>query len=470
MKHSAELMEFLEHFSDAMLVTDRNMVITAVTPNCFGSFGMRPEDVIGKKVTELEEEGTHFPSASPISYREKRRVTLIQTTSLGRKMLVTATPVFDDAGEITRIVSSITDVTELLEFRDSGIQDRTFIKGVDHESTRLYPLNIVANSPAMKKALQIVNSVADLDCNILITGESGTGKEVIAKHTHMQSERKGGKFVHINCSSIPETLLESELFGYDSGAFTGAKKQGKPGMFELANNGTLFLDEIGEMPLSLQVKILLAIQDRQIYRLGGTKPIGVNCRVIAATNKDLNKEIEAGRFREDLYYRLNVVRINLPPLRQRREDIAPLINLMLDTFGKKYNKYPLLPQNLIKIFQSYDWPGNVRELSNVLERLIIFSNGDVITEASVRDCIFDEGGYKPRHGDSKSPEDVSKGAAPAAGTTDEETLSLKEAMEREEKRLLKLAQAKYGSTAKVSKALDIDQATAFRKMKKYGML
>lgn len=455
MNYSDELMTFLEHFSDAMLVTDKNMVITAVTPNCFGSFGLRPEDVLGKKVTELEEEGTHFPSASPISYRERRRVTILQTTQLGRTMLVTSTPVFDDDGEITRIVSCITDVTELLEFRDSGMHGRTFIKGVDPESTRLYPLNIVSNSSAMKKALQIVSSVADLDCNILITGESGTGKEVIAKQIHMQSERRNNSFVHINCGSIPETLLESELFGYDSGAFTGARKQGKPGMFELANNGTLFLDEIGEMPLSLQVKILLAIQDRQIYRLGGTKPIGVNCRVIAATNKDLNREIEEGRFREDLYYRLNVVRINLPPLRQRRADIAPLINLMMDAFGKKYNKHPLLPGSLMKFFQNYDWPGNVRELSNVVERLIIFSDGKAISEADVSDCL---------------PSKIGCGDRCEEVMDKEELLPLKEAVEKEERRLLALAQKQYGSTAKVAKALDIDQATAFRKMRKYGML
>ncbi len=219
-----------------------------------------------------------------------------------------------------------------------------------------------------------VLQVAGYDVSLLLTGETGSGKDYLAKIIHNLSSRRGG-FVQVNCGAIPEALLESELFGYEPGAFTGADKNGKAGLFEAANFGTLYLDEIGEMPLRLQVKLLAAIQNKQITRLGSTKPRQINVRVIAATNRDLEAMIRSKAFREDLYYRLNVVGIHIPPLRERPKDIVLLARQFLQEFNQTYGKHCRLSDSTMELLTAYQWPGNIRELKNVVERLVIFSDG-----------------------------------------------------------------------------------------------
>jgi two-component system response regulator AtoC len=239
--------------------------------------------------------------------------------------------------------------------------------------------NIVAESPAMKKVLSLVSKVAETDAPVLITGESGTGKGVIARLIHQLSPAKEGPFLQINCAAIPETLLEAELFGYERGAFTGATHS-KAGLFELAEGGTLFLDEIGDMPLSLQAKLLTVLQDKTIRRLGGLKEIKVNFRFISATNQDLERMVEEGRFREDLFWRLNVIRINIPPLRERKEDIIPLAQLFIKKFNQKYRKEVQgLTQEAMLALLRHDFPGNVRELENRIERGIILAEDEHLT-------------------------------------------------------------------------------------------
>ncbi len=237
---------------------------------------------------------------------------------------------------------------------------------------------IVGTSDAILNLIEVIKKVANTDTTVLITGESGTGKSMIAKAIHSLSPRRDKSFITINCAAIPESLLEAELFGYEKGAFTGAYTS-KKGKFELANGGTIFLDEIGDMPLSLQAKILRVIQDKEIERLGSEKVIKVDVRIIAATNKDLEKLVKEGKFREDLYYRLNVVPIHVPPLRERKEDIPLLVEHFLEKFNKKYNKKVKISPNAMAMLMEYDWPGNVRELENTIERLVIMNDGVIKT-------------------------------------------------------------------------------------------
>jgi two-component system response regulator AtoC len=238
---------------------------------------------------------------------------------------------------------------------------------------------MIGLSPAMQKVYKIIGRVANSNATVLIRGESGTGKELVARAIHFNSVRRDKPFVKINCASIPDSLLESELFGYEKGAFTGAVTS-KPGKFELAQHGTIFLDEIGEMSLNLQAKLLRVIQEREFERLGGTETIKVDVRIIAATNKDLEKCIAEGTFREDLFYRLNVVDIYLPPLRERREDIPLLVEHMIKQYSSEYKKQISgFTEQAMKLLLEYEWPGNVRELKNVCERAVLMSNGPLLT-------------------------------------------------------------------------------------------
>ena len=241
---------------------------------------------------------------------------------------------------------------------------------------------IVGCSDAIKKLVALIKKVAPTDITVLITGESGTGKSLIAKAIHFLSPRKEKAFITINCSAIPETLLEAELFGYEKGAFSGAYTS-KKGKFELSNGGTLFLDEIGDMPLSLQAKLLRVIQEQSFERLGGTETVKVDVRIIAATHRDLEEMIREGLFREDLYYRLNVVPIFLPPLRERPEDIPVLIDYFLEKFNKEYGKAIKFSSGAVKMLLNHDWPGNVRELENLIERIVLLSDKDEVSEEEV---------------------------------------------------------------------------------------
>ncbi len=241
---------------------------------------------------------------------------------------------------------------------------------------------LVGKSKQILEIVDMIKSVAPTPATVLLTGESGVGKEVFAKAIHYTSPRADKPFIKINCAAIPEDLLESELFGYEKGAFTGAHTS-KKGKFELANGGTIFLDEIGDMPLLLQSKLLRVLQEKEVERLGGSKPIKVDVRIIAATNKDLEKMVYEGTFREDLYYRLNVISIHIPPLRERREDIPPLVYYFLEKFNKQYGKNLKISEKLMDIFLRYDWPGNVRQLQNTIERMVILAKGDILTEENL---------------------------------------------------------------------------------------
>lgn len=311
--------------------------------------------------------------------------------------------------------------------------------------------SIVARSEAMASVFDLVDRVSNHKTTVLITGESGTGKELIAKEIHARGSRSSGSLVAINCAGIPENLLESELFGYKKGAFTDAAKD-KPGLFTQANNGTIFLDELGEMPISLQAKLLRVLQEEEITPLGGTKPEKIDVRVVAATSKDLDQEIGQGRFREDLYYRINVMTIHLPPLRERRGDIPLLVGHFIDIFNKKLNKdLEGLSSDAMALLMGHDWSGNIRELENVIERAIILAKDRLITPSELPTSITAVGSMQ---------------SSIATG----QTLSIKKATKRLEGELIKkVLQLTDGNKSKASKILEISRPILIAKIKEYGI-
>ncbi len=311
--------------------------------------------------------------------------------------------------------------------------------------------SIVARSEAMASVFDLVDRVADHKTTVLITGESGTGKELIAKEIHARGSRSSGSMVAINCAGIPESLLESELFGYKKGAFTDAGKD-KPGLFTQANEGTIFLDELGEMPISLQAKLLRVLQEEEVTPLGGTKPEKIDVRVVAATSKNLEQEVEKGRFREDLYYRVNVMTIHLPPLRERRGDIPLLVGHFIDIFNKKLNKgLEGLSSEAMALLMGHDWSGNIRELENVIERAIILAKDRLITP-------------------SELPPSVTAGSGIISSIEPRDTLSIKKATRRLEGELIKKAlQLTEGNRSRAAKILEISRPILIAKIKEYGL-
>ena len=319
--------------------------------------------------------------------------------------------------------------------------------------------DFVFNSKAMKLVLDEILKVSSYDCNVIIFGDTGVGKEKVANLIQKNSDRKMQPFVKINCGAISPNLIESEFFGYEKGAFTGASASGKKGYFEIANNGVIFLDEIGELPLEMQAKLLRVRQDGEFYRVGGTTPIKTNVRIISATNRDLEKFVEEGRFRRDLYYRLNVVPIRIPKLSDRPEDIPALVNHFLSKYGEKFGTRRKINESAMEYLKQLPWPGNIRELENSVQRLIISSKGEDITLMDVmRETHGDIFGGKVETDDEESE---------AAGVVVE--LDLQSAVDEYEKGLIKYACEKYGSTRKAAKAIGISQTQLVRKKKKYEL-
>ncbi|MFC4770184.1 sigma-54 interaction domain-containing protein [Effusibacillus consociatus] len=436
------------------MVADTQGIILKASQTTGEIYDVDSSDLIGKSVYELEKEGLFTPIVTPMVIKEKKKITFVQTTNKGKKLLVTGIPVFNPEGELVRIVSYSHDVTELMNLKHYLQIMEEDMERVKSEldilrSKYIDSDGIIANSEEMKKVLDTALTVAEVDANVLLLGESGVGKSLIAKFIHNHSLRSKGPFIEVNCGAIPETLFEAEFFGYEAGSFTGANPKGKVGLAELADGGTLFLDEVGELSLIHQVKLLKMIQEKQFYRVGGTKVRQADFRLIAATNKNLEAAVREKSFREDLYFRLNVVPITIPPLRQRAEDILPLIEYFLDQFEKKYNRERRLDEAVIQRLVYHEWKGNVRELINLLERLVVTSSSKLITVDHLPDCInqahnpplFDENDNRP----------------------------LPEILESVEKQVLAKAKRKYKTTVEMAKALGVSQPTIVRKLKTYGI-
>ena len=412
-----------------------------------------------KDETENTLQFTHFAEKSFDSIalsalKRKKPISMFAYTPQKKRVMLTSSPLWHD-GDIRYVLTICRDLTEfstLCDQLEGAIEKNKLISDEleFYRNMNMAPAqNIVGESPAIQALLRNVQYVASTDATILITGESGVGKEVMTNEIYRLSKRKGGPFIRVNCASIPESLLESELFGYEKGAFTGAVKS-KPGMFELANNGTLLLDEVGELPKSLQPKLLRALQEREIMRVGGTVTIPVDVRLIAATNQDLESMVQRGEFRRDLYYRLYLIPLHIPPLRERVEDIPLLIHHFLEKFNAKYGKTKRLTDEAMQVMKLYPWPGNIRELENLLERLVIIGDESRITSGQVTKILG-----------------TSDPVLPAG--IEESGLSLKEMVAKYEKELLQEALIHYGTTYRVAQALNTSQPTVARKAKQYGL-
>jgi PAS domain S-box-containing protein len=448
---SLDLKAIFDTSYDVIYVADGEGKTLRVSAAAEKLWGYRESELIGKSVYQLEMEGVFKPSVTRLVLEKQERVTLIQTTKTGRRLMVVGTPIKDEEGTIIRVVNASRDITEVSELQSELEMMRQLTEGYRQEIMELRTKNeienqIISRSDKMKKVVSFSQRIANVDSTVLLLGESGVGKEVIALSVHKWSNRKKKPFITVNCGAIPEVLLETELFGVEDGRLEASKR--KLGSFEMANDGTLFIDEIEEMPLSLQVKLLRVLQSKQVIRKGGSSsPTGVNVRVITATNTDLSKLVLEGKFREDLYYLLNIVPIVVPPLRERKEDIIPLILHFTDQLNKKYVMQKRFNPLLLKQLQEYSWPGNVRELQNIIERLFVTTEETWIELKHLPEHIISQGNVQ------RSVQ-VNK------------IVPLKDAMEIVEKELLLMAKEKYGSTTKMAEVLGVNQSTISRKLQR----
>lgn len=451
-----ELDAIIESSFDGLYVTDGDGITLRLNKAFEMIMGIKGKEFLGRPVSDIENEGLVSESVSQLVLRRKEPVTIIQESRTGKTVLSTGNPVFDKKGNIFRVVSNVRDITELNQLKHKLEQAQGLTQHYESQlrTLRMQYLdnsNFVVKSAEMRNLLDMVIRLAQVDSIVMITGESGTGKELIASIVHNNSLRKDHPFIKINCGAIPGTLLESELFGYERGAFTGARKEGKPGYFELAEGGTLFLDEIGDLPYNLQVKLLRVLQSREFNRVGGEKPVKVNVRIIAATNSNLLEKVKNKEFREDLYYRLNVIPVHIPPLRNRKEEIPALVVHFLDLFNRKYKLSRRMAPEVVDVFMDYDWPGNIRELENLVERLVVTSSKNVITGEHLPSFM------------TMSIMD------PATEISVASIIPLREAVESVEKQLLQKAYTQYGSTREIGKALKINASTVVRKASRYGI-
>jgi PAS domain S-box-containing protein len=443
--------DILESIHDDFVIINKNGVIEKVLPNFQEMYGISAEEAVGKTVYEMEERKIFNPSIAIRVMKSKKRETILQLTGANKYLMCTAIPIMDKEGNIQRIISYTRDMTkyEALKKEYSNLEQT-----LAAYSTQLGQLReerkenskIIGSSTAIRNVIDTIDKVAKFDANVLLTGESGVGKTLFAEAIHSASGRQDAPFITINCGAIPENLLESELFGYEKGAFTGASNEGKPGLIELSHKGVLFLDEIGDLPLHMQVKLLKVIQDKKVTRVGGVKEKQVDFRLIAASNKDILELINQDKFREDLYYRINVISIQIPPLRERPEDVFPLATHFLERFGEKYEVKHILNNTAMSYLEQYSWPGNARELANVIERLVITEEEYVITENNLPTHIYNR---------KNIPE------------YDIKDRTLKSILEEVEKDVLIRSYREHGTTMAVAKALGISQPSASVKLSKY---
>lgn len=467
----------LDAVDDPMHIVDTNGVLVFANTAWEEMVGVSREDAQGLHINEAIEKSitgfyfsfekdedtqttqfTHFDQKSFDSIaltvlKTGKPISMFSYLPQKKRVMLTSSPLFH-GGKIRYVLTicrNLTDFSKLCDELETAMEKNKLIMDELKFYRSMVPTqNVVGESPAIQSLLRNVQYVAATDATILITGESGVGKEVMTNEIYRLSKRKGEPFIRVNCASIPETLIESELFGYEKGAFTGAAKS-KPGMFELANKGTLLLDEVGELPKALQPKLLRVLQEREIMRVGGTKTIPVDVRLIAATNQDLEGMVQRGEFRRDLYYRLNLIPLHIPPLRERVEDIPLLVRHFLDKFNAKYGKNKRVTDEAMQVLKLYRWPGNIRELENLLERLVIIGEELRITSNQVSKILG-----------------TSDSVLPIAGA-EENGMSLKEMMENYERRLLQEALTHYGTTYKAAEALHTSQPTVARKAKLYGL-
>ncbi|OFD49153.1 sigma-54 interaction domain-containing protein [Bacillus mycoides] len=437
-----DLQDVFEYAFDEIFVTDDKGIVVRVNSMCERHYQLSAKELVGKHVQELQKEGIFYPSATLEVIEKKRPVELVQTTKSGEYLHVRTRPVFDDEGNLRRVISYSRDLTELYQLRQKVEEMDNQLKTYKKELRETYEHEgLIFKSIAMQKIIETIKKVSVVDSTVLVLGETGVGKSRLVRHLHEVSHRKNESFYEINCAALPTNLIESELFGYSGGSFTGANREGKKGLLESAHKGTLFLDEIGEMPLEIQAKLLQVLQEKTFRPIGGRELKKVDVRIVAATNRDLSMMVKQGTFRKDLYYRLNVIPISIPPLRDRTEDILPLIYHYLQHFNKKYGRDVKLAPSTLQMFVGYSWEGNNREIENVIERIVITADDFVTVEdlpLSMQETTVEQSGQ-----------------------------SLYRMLEEVERNIILKAYKTYGSSYKVAEFLQISQSAATRKIKKF---
>lgn len=453
-----ELAAIFDASSDGLWVCDREGNVVNINKASALLNGIKAEEIIGQNIASLVARGLFDRSVTLEVMETRRQVSIMQYVKrTDRYLLATGTPVFDGQGDLHIIVVTERDMTQLNVMRKELEQTQMVTEKIRDELVELRLLeqkdqDFIAESKEMREVLAVALKLARLDAsNILILGESGTGKGLMARFIHKNGNRKKKPFIPINCAALPESLLEAELFGYEKGAFTGAREQGKVGLFELAHQGTLFLDEIGDLPLALQAKLLKYLDDHEVMRLGGVKSKAIDCTVIAATNRDIAGRVKRRQFREDLFYRLNAFTINLPPLRERPEDIFELIRHYMARYSRTYRTRGKLMPETLEMLHNYAFPGNVRELKNLIKRAVVMGESEMMD------------GFLKRSLDAASSAGQSEGCAPPPrkGLADE--------LSALEKAILERAMDHCRTTRELASALGVSQPTAVRKMKKYQL-
>lgn len=450
-----EMEEILEGSFDGILVTDGEGNVQYVNSSYERVAAIPRDQLLGHNMRDLINPVWMENSVAFVVMEERRPVSMQQVTQDGRDIVVTGTPIFDSLGRIRRIVINARDISEIYQLKGELLKVKN--RELQHyqgmiQSSGMETEKIITVSEKSKKVFALADRVGAFDATVLIQGESGVGKEEVARRIHRSSLRKNRPMISINCGAIPENLLESELFGYEKGAFTGAASAGKEGLLEAASGGTVFLDEIGEIPPAFQVKLLRVLESKQITRVGGIRPKDIDVRFVAATNRDLREMVQSGAFREDLYYRLNVINITVPPLRQRRDDILPLALYFLNFFNQKYHQDKEMTPEVVQRFEEYDWPGNVREMRNVVESMVIM------------------GAEKQLHiSDIPWVSQMILQGAEQSAAGEPMLTDLNTALEQTERSLLSHAKKLCTSTREMARFLQIDQSTVVRKLKKYGL-
>ncbi len=451
-----ELDAIIDSSSDGLFVCDAQGNVIRVNPASERIHKIKAKELIGKNMVDLIKKGFIDRSAALEASQSKTTVSLLQNKD-DRKLISTGTPVFDDEGDLIRVVVSEKDITEIDNLQreleeQASLKDQLQYQLLEMQQAELKTNQIIARSPIMFKVLERAFKVGPVDSSVLITGESGVGKGLIAKLIHRNSIRAEKPLIRINCGAIPETLIESELFGYEAGAFTGAQAGGKPGSLELANGGTLFLDEIAELPLSAQVKLLRFLEDGRITRLGGAKVRTIDARILAATHQNLKEMVAKGTFRHDLYYRLNVIPLHIPALRDRKECILPLLRYFVDYYADKTGTHKRLSRSALDALLTYLYPGNVRELINICERSVVMSETEVIDIPDL-----------PKDVTRRTPE-----LSMLASNWSKE-MTLKQILHSVEREVLVRTTKKHKNQCEAAAALGVSQPTIARRLKKYGI-
>ena len=451
---NTELEAIFESSFDGLYITDGQAKTIRVNSAYEKITGLAKQNLIGRDMHSLIKERIFDHSVTLQVLEKKEPITIMQKIRGEKQVIVSGTPVFDETGEILLVVTNVRDITKLNTLRSQLEKSRRINSGFyqslqEHDGIEHALDKMVVKSQAMIQIVKKAIKVARAQTSILLLGESGVGKSMLAGIIHNMSPRKEGPFIKINCGAIPQSLMESELFGYEKGAFTGALSTGKAGLIELAHTGTVFLDEVGELKPDMQVKILEAIEDKTFKKIGAHCATKIDVNIIAATNRDLKTMIQQGHFREDLYYRLNVVPIAIPPLRERREDIPPLVINVIEKFNKQKKLKKSIEHETLDLLSRYHFPGNVRELVNIIERMIVLSDNNQIRPEDLPSMIRDQ---QSNHQDIS----LAKG-------------SLKEIITDVETRVIRDRLSKLGSVSKTARELNLHPTTLWRKMTKYGI-